>query len=616
MRIRRPRSSRMLVRGFPILVTALLLLGLASNTALAQHVQPRVEELDNGLKILLVERHEQPTVSLGLFFDVGSVDDPRGRSGIAHMFEHMMFKGTRVIGTTDYATERVLIAQQDQVRAKMAAEMNRMRLMKRRGQITDVLDPDQWTPEYTELKKRYDELLATQRAKLKNNELDQLYGSNGGASMNAGTMEDATIYFVRLPSNKIELFFWLESDRMHNGIMREFYVERENVREERRLRTESTPTGKFDEAFEALFWQSHPYGIPVLGWASEVESITRDDVRDFYREYYAPNRATLVVVGDFDSDQVMELAKRYFGPIPPSKFQRPLVVTEEPKPIAERRFFAEAETNPRVRIRYHTVALGHTDEAALDVLGQLLSRKTGRLYKRLVTAEDAAIGQPRAAHSSRKYAGYFEISAVVKEDHTPEQVERLILEEIDQLREGEITDYELQKVKNQVLASSVRRLKSGLGLMFQLGIYQTWLDWSYINDAPQRMLAITADQVRRVVNEYFDPKTRTVAIYRTKGGTASEVDAELEAVLANVPPEAHEQIKGMIKQVQQSDDLSRLSGMTQMMEQGLAGGQVPEEQRALSEYMLEVIKARVAELEAAGNETAEQTAEADSEESK
>jgi hypothetical protein len=267
-------------------------------------------------------------------------------------------------------------------------------------------------------------------------------------------------------------------------------------------------------------------------------------------------------------------------------------------------------------MRYHTVALGHTDEAALDVLGELLSGKSGRLYKRLVTAEDAAIGQPRVGHNSRKYAGFFELNAVVKENRTPEEVEQFILEEIDKLREGEITDYELQKVKNQVLANSVRRLKRSLGLMFQLGLYETWLDWSHINEAPERMLAITADDVRRVVNEYFDPKTRTVAFYRTKEGTTSDVDAELEAVLAGVPPEAHGQIKGMLKQVQQSDDLARLSGMAQMMEQSLTNEQVPEEQRALSEYMLEVIKARVAELEAAGDQATDEAAEADSEESK
>ncbi len=597
-----------------ILVGALAAVIAAPGGAHAQSVEPRVETLDNGLKLLIVERHEEPVAALGLFYDVGSVDDPRGRSGIAHMFEHMMFKGSQVIGTTDYEKEKPLMEQQDQVRAEMNAEMDGMRLLKRRGQITDVLDPAQWTPKYAELKKRYDDLLAAQRELMKDNEFDELYGGNGGAFMNAGTMEDLTMYFVQLPANKIELFFWLESDRMHNAVMREFYVERENVREERRLSTESTPTGKFDEAFEALFWQAHPYGIPVLGWASEVESITGDDVRDFYRKYYAPNRATLVAVGDFASDRVVELARRYFGPIPPSEFERPLVVTEEPRPIAERRFYAEAETNPEVRIRFHTVAMGHADDAALEVAGELLSGKSGRLYKRLVTAEDAAI-RVAASHPARKYAGFFELQAVVKEGRSPEDVEQMLLEEVDKLREGEITDYELQKVKNQVLAESVQRLKRGFFLMFQLGIYETWLDWSHINEAPQRMLAVAADDVRRVVKEYFDPKTRTVAIYRTKPGTPGGVDPELEAVLASVPAEAHEQIKGMVKQVRQSDDANRLRMMSTMMEQGLAEGQVPQEQRPISEYMLKVVKARLAELDAGGDQGAAEHNEAPAEES-
>ncbi len=577
---------------------------LGSSAAWGQSVQPRVEVLDNGLELLLVERHEQPTVCAGLFFDVGSVDDPRGRSGIAHMFEHMMFKGTRIIGTRDYQAERALIERQDALRAKMVQEMNRMRLMKRSGEISDVLDANQWTPQYAEMKKQYDELLEAERALMKDNELDAIYSRNGGAALNAGTTLDVTLYFVRLPANKLELFFWLESDRMANAVMREFYVERENVREERRLRTESTPTGKFDEAFEALFWQIHPYGIPVLGWASEVESITRDDVRKFYRKYYAPNRATLVMVGDFDSDKIVSMAQRYFGRIPPSKFERPLVVTEEPPSIAERRFYAEAETNPRVRVRYHAVAMGHRDEAALDVLSELLSGKSGRLYKRLVTKEDAAIGRPSAGNNSRKYAGYFQVSAVVKEGRTPEEVETFVLEEIDKLREGEITDYELQKVKNQVLADSVRRIKSNFGLMIQLGMYETWLDWSYLNDAPQRMLAVTADDVRRVVKKYFDPKTRTVAIYRTKEGAPS-ADSELEAVLADMPAEAQAHIKKTIERIRQAEDPNQLRSRLEMMEQMLGSGQDPEEQKPVLEYMVKVIKTRMAELEAAGDPKSE-----------
>jgi predicted Zn-dependent peptidase len=590
-------------RGFVRVVLAGLLLGPVGwvGVASAAEVKPRVETLDNGLKLLLVERHEQPMFAGCVVYDVGSVNDPRGQSGIAHLFEHMLFKGSHIIGTTDYEGEKAILEQEESLRVKMNTEMDRMRVMKRRGQIGDVLDPSQWTPEYAAMKKEFDALVEKHRAFVKNNELFNLYSTNGGAGLNAGTSEDFTIYFVQLPVNKIELFFWLESDRMQNGIMREFYVERDNVREERRLRTESTPTGKLDEAFKALFWQAHPYGVPVLGWASEVESITAQDVRDFYKIYYAPNNARLVLVGDFDSDKVVELAKRYFGRVPRGTEPPKPVITEEPKSIAERRFNGEAETNPSVTIRYDGVAIGHKDEAALEVLGELLSGKSGRLYKRMVTKEEAAIGQPGGSNTSRKYAGYFEVKATVKESKEPEAVERMILEEIDKLRDGEISDYELQKVKNQVLASSVNQLRADTGLMFQLAVLDTWYDWKYINEGPERMMKVNADDVHHVVKEYLDPKTRTVAMYRTKtkeGGAATDsADPELDKLLASIPPEAHGQIKGGLQKIRASTDLAKLQQQSQMMEQMVSSGKVPEEQAPMMNYMLNAMKSRLAELE-------------------
>ena len=583
---------------------ACLLLGPASWLAAAEKgVKPRVEKLDNGLELLMVERRDQPIVAGCVAYDVGSVNDPRGQSGIAHLFEHMLFKGSTIIGTTDYQAEKKLIDEQEQLREKMNAEMDKMRVMKRHGKISDVLDPTQWTPEYTAMKKRFDELVETERPFIKNNELFNLYTTNGGAGLNAGTSEDFTIYFVQLPANKIELFFWLESDRMANGVMREFYVERDNVREERRMRTESTPTGKLNEAFEALFWQAHPYGVPVLGWASEVESISSQDVRDFYKIYYAPNNAKVVLVGDFDSDKVVDLAKQYFGRIPHGAKPPAPIITEEPKPIAERRLDGEADTNPIVSVRYHTVAMGHTDEAALDVLAQLLSGKTGRLYKRLVTKEEAAIGEPSAQHSSRKYAGYVEIEATVKEGHTPEQVEQMMLEEVEKLREGEISDHELQKVKNQVLAFSVQRLRSNIGLMFQLAIYDLWYDWSYMNEAPERMLQVTVDDVHRMVKTYLEPKTRTVAIYRTKPGATKDADPELSAALASLPAEMQGAIKMQLAKIKESNDMEKLQAGVQRMEQAMASGQVPEDQKGMANVMLKAFKSRVAELEAAKKES-------------
>ncbi len=567
-------------------------------------IQPKVVTMANGLKLLLVERHEDPTVAAGMFYDVGAVNDPAGESGIAHLFEHMLFKGTRILGTTNYEQEQSQIRREDELRERMNAEMDRMRGMKRLGEIDDVLDPAQWTPAYVAMNAEYAKMVEDHRKFVKNNEVFNLYTTNGGAGLNAGTMHDLTVYFVGLPANKLELFFWIESDRMVNGVMREFYVERDNVREERRLRTESTPTGKFDEAFEALFWQSHPYGTPVLGWSSEVESITRDDVRDFYHKYYTPNNCVMVLVGDFKTDDVLKLVEEYFARIPRGDVQPRPVITEEPPPIAERRFYAEADTNPRLRMRFHTVAIGHKDEAVLDVIGELLSGKTGRLYKRLVTEEEAALGQPSAGNQGRKYAGYFEIDVAVKEDRAPEEVEQLVLEELDKLKHGDISDHELQKVKNQVLSSSVRRLQSNFGLMFQLGLYDTWSDWTYINESPKRMLSVTADDVHRVMEKFFDPKTRTVAIYRTKeGGASAPEDAELAALLKDVPVEAHGQIKTAVTQMKSMNDLEQLQRQVGMMEQAMASGQVPENRQAILGYFIKIMQTRIKTLEASKKES-------------
>ena len=577
-------------------------------------VLPREVVLSNGLKILMVERHEQPTVAAGVFYKVGAVDDPRGKSGIAHMFEHMLFKGSKIIGTSDYASEREIIVKQDELREKMISEMNKMRLMKRRGEITDVLDPSQWTSAYREYSKVYDELVAAARVFVKNNEFGNLYTTNGGARLNAGTMHDATLYFVQLPSNKIELFFWLESDRMAGGIMREFYIERKNVREERRLRVESTPTGKYDEAFEALFWQSHPYGVPVIGWPSEVESITRDDVRAFYKIYYAPNNATMVLIGDFDTDSMIELAEKYFGRIPHGQTVPPPMITEESEPIAVRRLHAEAETNPRVRVRYHGVAMAHTDEAALDVLGGLLSGKAGRLYKRLVTEEDVAMGQPLAGHEGRKYAGHFEINVTVKEGRDPEDVERMILEELDKLREGEISDRELQRVKNQVLAASIQQVRSNFGLMFRLGLFETWHDWRYINESPERMLAVSRDDLRRVLGHYFDPNTRSVAIYRTAAPKPDSVlvldtpsvvdDPALEGVadykndprykdlIARLPKKWQSHLNRRMVHLLKQTDPERIERIARTLAGGLSSQSFTEDQREMFQYVIDRMEER------------------------
>ena len=315
----------------------------------------------NGMKWLLFERHESPTVAAGWTARVGSVNERPGITGISHFFEHMMFKGTKTIGTKDIDADLKLIDEQEKVRDGMRAEMVKMREMLRRGEIDDIQKPENQTPRYRELEKRFDALVQKQRETIVKDQLDQIYTKNGGENLNAFTTEDQTAYFVRLPSNRLELWAWLESDRLLNPVFREFYSERDVVFEERRLRTESTPLGKYDEAFNALFWEASPYKWPVVGWPSDIPMYTLAQAKDYFATYYAPNNLTGVLVGDFKIAEVKPLLERYFGRIPRGQTEPPPVVTLEPKQLAEKRFNAEAETSPTVRIWWKGVPFVHKD---------------------------------------------------------------------------------------------------------------------------------------------------------------------------------------------------------------------------------------------------------------
>ncbi len=251
------------------------------------------------------------------------------------------------------------------------------------------------------------EFQAQQKEFIVKDEFDQVYTEAGASGMNAGTSNDFTIYFITVPANKLELWFWMESERLLNAVFREFYTERDVVREERRMRTESNPTAKFEEQFDMMFWGSVPYHHPVVGWPSDVESITRDQAEKFFATYYAPNNITTALVGDFDSEEALALAEKYLGRIPRGEKPPPPVVTEEIEQLAERRMKATADTNPSVQFRWHTVPFGHTDYYALEVMNAILNDRTGRLYKSLVEDKQIATGEPYSSYNSLKYGGYF-----------------------------------------------------------------------------------------------------------------------------------------------------------------------------------------------------------------
>jgi predicted Zn-dependent peptidase len=502
---------------------ALLALAASPLAGAAERPQIAVEEfrLDNGMKWLLYVRHDSPTVAAGWTARVGSANERPGITGLGHFFEHMMFKGTRTIGTKNIDEDLELIGEQEKVQQAMRGEMDVMREELRRGEIKDLESPASWTPRYKELHQQFEALAAKQRAIIVKDELDRIYTRNGGEFLNAFTTQDQTVYFVRVPKNKLELWAWLESDRLLDPVFREFYSERDVVFEERRLRTESTPLGKYDEAFNALFWEASPYSWPVVGWPSDIPTYSLAEAKAYFATYYAPNNITGVLTGDFDPAEVKPLLVRYFGRIPRGKVDPPPIVTLEPKQIGEKRYDAEAETSPTVRIWWKGVPFVHKDGPGLDVVADILSGRTGRLYKGLVLGRQIA-NSVSATHDQNKYGGEFQVEVTVKEDKDPAAAEQAVYEELARLQNEKVPAAELQKVKNQEKANAFRRLTSPTGIMIQLLVYDGLGDWRTINEYPDRVDAVTAEDVQRLARQYLVKDTRTVGTFVRKEPAAPE----------------------------------------------------------------------------------------------
>lgn len=496
-----------------------LVVGLTFSPLFAQKVPVVEKTLSNGMKLLLVERRDDPAIAGGWVVHVGSSNERPGMTGIAHLFEHMMFKGTPVIGTTNYQRDLEIIAAQEKLRDQMRAEEAKMRAAYRAGTIDDAFKPENRTARYKELEAEFNQLIAEQRKILIKNEFDKIYRSAGGTGMNAFTSDDMTAYFINVPKNKLELWMWMESDRLLRPVFREFYAERDVVFEERRMRTESTPLGKFAETFNSIFWESHPYSWPTVGWPSDIPAITKAQADEFYATYYAPQNITLVLVGDFNAEQTAAQAEKYFSRIPRGKTEAPDVVTLEVKQPAEKRMNAEAETNPQVDILWHTVPFGHKDSYPLAILAQILSTPTGRLYKGLVLTNDIAT-ETWAWQGSQKWAGLFNIGGEAKDGKTPADVEAAIYAELDKLANTEVPAEELQKVKNNFAAAEYRKLSSNTAIMMQLLQYDGLGNWREINEGGAKYQAVTAADVQRVAKTYFTKENRAVATYTRKLETA------------------------------------------------------------------------------------------------
>ena len=623
---------------FATIVTLIAATLAFAPAARAQQVEPEVFTLPNGMKFLLVPRHDQPnTVAAGWLAKVGSVNERPGITGISHFFEHMMFKGTDAIGTRDSARDADYRARQKAIRDKINqltwsaqydsyfkgsiadawdAKNDTPELARLRAELKSLMDEQQGKAGDAEIKQLEVELAKTdaatptgtqrkadlekQIANLKaqqtalstivKDEFDKIYTAAGGTGMNAFTSYDLTFYFINVPSNKFELWAWMESDRLNNSVFREFYSERDVVHEERRLRTESTPTGVFQEQFDSMFWMASPYSWPVIGWTSDLNSYSMDEAMKYWNTYYRPNNLVGIIVGDFDPAAAKKTISTYFSRLEPGKVAPPPVVTLEPKQGAEMRMMAEAETQPQVEIRYHTVGFQHKDSYALDVMSSILNGRTGRLYKDMVEGTKVA-SSAGARQDSRKYAGAFSFEAETKGESTPVQLEEGWYAELKKLQTEAVPAEELQKVKNQAMADSYRRLQSNFFLLIQLAQAEALGDWSEINKESAKIQAVTAEDIKRVATQYFDKTNRSVATYTRKAGATMAADPELAAL----PGPMQGMARQAAKKIGEEKDADKLKeGLTQLRDQA---AQVPPQMAPVMEYLMKKMEARIAELE-------------------
>lgn len=327
------------------------------------------------------------------------------------------------------------------------------------------------------------------------------------------------------------------------------------------MRTESTPTGKFNEQFLASFWDASTYHWPVIGWPSDIPAISKRQADDFYAAYYQPGNITLILVGDFDGKAAEGLVTRYFGRIPRGAAPPPEVTTTEIESLGEKRYNAEAETNPDVDILWHTVGFGHKDSYPLDVLSELLSTRTGRLYKGLVLGRKVAT-QVSAGQDSKKWAGLFEIEGEVREGSKPEDVEAAIGEELERLKTELVPAEELQKVKNQFAAAQYRKLSANFPIFMQVLHAEGMGNWKEVNEGDAKIQAVTAEDVRRVAQKYLVRENRAVATFRRKAGAAAEADPDL----AILTPEQLKMVRPMVEGLRKETDPAKLEAQIQQIE--------------------------------------------------
>ncbi len=483
-------------------------------TPTAAQVPVRQLILDNGITVLLVPLPDTTTVAAGWMVRAGSADDDPEKTGLSHVLEHMMFKGSRAIGTRNLDRELEVLATLDRLWAER-------RDLEHRIEAASVKRRPKMETKLAALNSDIQIAQSQASALAFLGQYSFLYSEQGGTGLNANTYRDLTVYYVTLPSEKLEIWFWLESDRLLAPVFREFYKEIQVIHEERRQRIESTATGRLDEEVRELFWRPLPYAWNPMGRPEDLDRLSRDDAVEFFRQNYRPEEMTLALVGGFDAIEVEAWARSYFGRLPRSKarIQRPPVEPSLTK-RGEQRYEAQCRCSPQANIFYPTASFGEDDADALQLLSAVLNGRTGRLYRSLVLDQQIAFSAFTQQISWRQQ-GQFSLRAESKGDTDPENLVRAWDEQVRRLQTEPPTTAEILRARNRSIADAFRSLQDPTALMKQLLIYQGLGDWRYINDWSARLQRIHSEDLVRVASTYLLPQRRTVALYR-RSATPSE----------------------------------------------------------------------------------------------
>jgi predicted Zn-dependent peptidase len=488
----------------PLRPAALLLaLGLLAGAAAQAQDLDAFEEritlhrLDNGWTFLIAERPGAPTFSFVTVADVGGAQEVPGITGLAHMFEHMAFKGTDVVGSTDFTAEQeALTAMEAAYQAWQAERLE--------GQASDE-ELARLYQEFERLREVADEYAVP-------GAYGELLAKEGVAGLNATTRGDATLYYYSLPANKIELFAYLESERFLKPVLREFYEERDVVQEERRMRTESSPIGRMVEQFLSSAYDAHPYGQPIVGHMSDLESLTITDAQEFFDTYYGPSNLITAIVGNVDTDATIDLVERYFGRIP-ARPDPPEIRTVEPPQIAEKVVVIEDAAQPFYLEGYHKPAETHPDQAVYDAIDSILTGgRTSRLYRRLVEGDKTAVAvQSFSGFPGPKYPNLWALLAIPAQGQDIAVIQTALREEMERLKDEPVSAEELARFKTNTRADLLRSLRSDSNLAELLVEHQRlYGDWRALFESLERIEAVTPEAIQRVAGETLRAKNRTI----------------------------------------------------------------------------------------------------------